>query len=190
MLRNGRQRTCPLAFMEARHFSAKPILLGEAPSPIDPSVDWSKKARATQKLAILVFGSRSDDAINRLLLSFDCINLLPTNPGARFPKTAAARNLRRFEVDGFFNGRITFAFGRNAFNALYELRVRCGSAGTREFDHELGCASWFECIGSDGSTAMFITAPHPQTYYRFVSAAHLERLSLLLRTAICQSPNT
>lgn len=174
----------PINFMRTRNFDRAPLVLGEAPSPIDPNKAWSDKARATQKLSILVYGSRTPEAMERLRASFSCINLIAEYPGAKYPSSIAAMKLERLWADGELRDRVVFLMGSKVHSCFEELNAALGRGDVRsKFDVTLGCSGWLGHVELSGFATLFILAPHPQIYFRFLSDISLQRLAILFRTA-------
>lgn len=184
----------PSRYLRSHMFGRRPLILGEAPSPIAPTSPWIAGAKSTDNLIALIYGSSgtTDD----LTRDFELSNVFATHPGksdsgfSQFDRLPAASILQQLSQENRFDGRVTFFMGRRVSQALssttsYEQAIDRRSK--LKFEPARGWIDWVPVSGALDSFGLFLMVPHPQSYFRY-GVGNLTTLSTLFRLALGRAP--
>ena len=183
----------PWVYMRTNRFGRRPLILGEAPSPLAPTISWFADAKSTRNLATLIFGSATET--DRLKRSYEMGNVFETHPGKSkdgfsvFDSDGAATTLQQQSDAGLFDDRVTFFLG---------LRVAAGLCRTESYEPALsedsrfvgsrGWIDWLPVGGRSDALGLYLIVPHPQAYNSRYRPEDLLKLSALFRAAISLPP--
>lgn len=184
----------PARYLEEHSFSRRPLILGEAPSPIAPNSPWVAGAKSTHNLIALIYGASGSH--RDLARDFELSNVFRSHPGknnsgfSKFHRLPGASRLQQLSENGVFNNRVTFFMGRRVSQALASTESFEQAIAKRSkliFKPSVGWIDWVPVGDAPNSFGLFMMVPHPQAYFRY-GASNLKELSRLFRLALGLSP--
>ena len=184
----------PERYLSSRSFGRRPLILGEAPSPIDPGAPWVAGAKSTRNLIALIYGSSGTH--EDLTRDFELSNVFALHPGrsesgfSKFDRLPAASVLQGLSQESRFDDRVTFFMGRRVAQALSSTNSYMPAIDRRsnlKFKPSCGWIDWVPVEGALSSLGLFLMVPHPQSYFRYGNG-NLTELSRLFRLALGYAP--
>jgi hypothetical protein len=184
----------PARYLSSHAFGKRPLVIGEAPSPVDPENAWVAGAKSTDNLIALIYGSTgTHDDLTR---DFELSNVFDLHPGksasgfSKFDRTSAASVLQQLSQASQFDDRVTFFMGRRVSQALAStssFEPAIDRKSNLKFKPARGWIDWVPVGGGSNSLGLFVMVPHPQSYSRY-AGSNLIGLSALFRLALGRSP--
>ena len=190
----GAQIWTPLRYLQEHSFGRRPLILGEAPSPIAPQSPWIEGAKSTDNLIALIYGTAG--SYRGFKQDFELSNVFDYHPGKNksgfsvFDRLPGASALQQLSDEGVFDDRVTFFMGRRVAQALSSTSSFEQAINRRsklKFDPGSGWIDWVPVGGTGSSLGLFMMIPHPQAYFRYGSSK-LKELSKLFRLTLRLSP--